>query len=112
MPGRSYVGIDRNERYEWIVVVWNEDKIFFSRPFKNTATELHALVRFISEHGNRPKICLKPVNSTTLKLIKLISSIPDVEVVLMSDAGLKMHLAGLHKAALNPASQGGTRQAL
>jgi hypothetical protein len=98
MIERSYIGIDITDNNEWIVGFWENGKAIFSRPFKNTATELEALVRFITERCAKPKICLKPKNPAALKLIKTIGGIPAVEVVLMSDAGLKLHLAFLPKS--------------
>lgn len=105
MPERSYVGIDSNEHHEWIVVVWTEDKIFLSPPFKNTPTGLAALTGFITERCSKPKICLKPANPAAIKLIKYISSIPNVEVILMSDAGFSLHQTWLQKRKVNAALQ-------
>jgi hypothetical protein len=111
MPDRSYIGIDSNQNKEWIVAVWTGEKIVLSPPFKNTPVQLAALVRFITERCSRPKICLKPANPAVLKLIKFIGGIPDVEVVLMSEAGLQMHRAWLPNAAGNPTVPGHAGQA-
>ena len=91
MSDRSYLGIDHNGHNEWIVVLVREGEIGFLQKFKNTSADLVALVRFIGEHCSRPKICINPTSRTVLKLLKLISGIPDVEVVLMSAAGFKLH---------------------
>lgn len=98
MIEQSYIGIDRTESNEWIVGLLSNGKIIFSRPFKNTQPELRALVRFITDRCVKPKICLKPKNPAALKLIKYIGDIPAVEVVLISDAGLKLNLASLPKS--------------
>ncbi|MDD5033730.1 MAG: hypothetical protein PHE55_03145 [Methylococcaceae bacterium] len=102
MADQSYIGIDSTENNEWVVVLWTAGRIIFSRPFKNTPLELGALVHFITEQCTRPKICLKPANPAALKLIKFIGGIPDVEVVLMSDAGLRMQRACLPRAVATP----------
>ena len=99
MNERSYVGIDRTDNNEWIAVLWMHGRSIFSRPFKNTATELEALVRFITERCDRPKICLNLANPNAFNLISVIGRIPGVEVVLMSNAGLKLHLDWLPKDA-------------
>jgi len=95
MSDRSYLGIDHNDHNEWIVVLVTEGKIGFLQKFKNTQADLVALARFIGEHCSRPKICINPTSRAVLKLLKFIGDIPDVEVVLMSAAGLKMHRAWL-----------------
>jgi hypothetical protein len=97
MSERSYVGIDNIDNNEWVVVLWNQGKFNFSRPFKNTLVELEALVRFITERCERPKICLNPSNPNAVKLVGIVAGIPGVEVVLMSNAGLRLHLDWLPK---------------
>ncbi|MDD4914003.1 MAG: hypothetical protein PHW13_03050 [Methylococcales bacterium] len=97
MNERSYVGIDRTDNNVWIVVLWNQGKFIFSRPFKNTVAELEALVRFITGRCERPKICLNPTNPATVKLVSMVADIPGVEVVLMSNAGLRLHQDWLPK---------------
>ena len=81
MSEQSYIGIDTTENNEWVAALWTEGKVILSRPFRNTSSELSALVRFISGHFVRPRICLKPSSPATLKLIKYVGGIPDVEVV-------------------------------
>ena len=95
MTDRSYIGIDSTDSKEWVVVLCTDGQAIVSQPFKNTPTELAALVSFITERCARPKICLKPSNPSAIKLIKSIGGIPDVEVVLMSTAGLRMHQSWL-----------------
>ncbi len=99
MNERSYVGIDKTDNNEWIAVLWNHGRSIFSRPFKNTSAELDALVHFISERCERPKICLNPANPNAINLVKSMGQIPGAEVVLMSNAGLKLHLDLLPKDA-------------
>ena len=112
MQDRSYLGIDHNDHNEWIVVLVTEGKIGFLQKFNNTSAELVALVRFIGDHCSRPKICIKPTSRAVLKLLKFIGDIPDVEVVLMSEAGLKMHSAWLTPATETPSDHGDTGQAV
>jgi hypothetical protein len=111
MNDRSYIGIDSTEQNEWIVVLWAEGKITLSRPFNNTHPDLNALVQFITAHSNKAKICLKPSNPAIFTLIKYLSAIPDVEVMLMSDAGFKMHQTWLLRAIATPLSQHNSSQA-
>ena len=47
-----------------------------------------------------------------LKLLKLIGDIPNVEVVMMSEAGLKMHRAWLTPATEPPSEHGDTGHAV
>ena len=112
MSDRSYLGIDHNDNNEWIVVLVTEGKIGFLQKFKNTSTDLVALVRFIGEHCSRPKICINPTSRAVLKLLKFIGDIPNVEVVLMSQAGLKMHRAWLTPANQTPSDHGDAGEAV
>ena len=95
MSERSFVGIDVIGDNELIVALCRHKKIILSRPFKNTGTDLGALVKFITDYCATPKICVKSTNPSAMPLIALISSIPDVEVVLMSNAGLQMYRSWL-----------------
>jgi hypothetical protein len=112
MPDRSYLGIDINDDHEWIVALLVEGKLSFLRTFKNTSAELIALVGFIGEHCSRPKICIKPTSRAALKLLKFIGDIPDVEIVMMSEAGLRMHRSWLPAGGEIPCAHGGTGQAV
>ncbi len=97
MSERSYIGIDKTDKNEWIAVLGNHGKFVFSRPYKNTQPELEALVRFICERCERPKICLNTANPSAFTLLKYVGGIPGVEVVLMSNAGFRLHLDWLPK---------------
>ncbi len=99
MNERSYVGIDNTDKNEWIVVLWSEGKRVFSRPYGNTPSELEALLRFIGERCDRPKICLNPTNPNAF------------EVVLMSNAGLRLHLDWLPRESTAPVFQANSRRA-
>lgn len=105
MQARSYIGIDSRDGNEWTVALLGERQAVLFRSFKNTAPELAELARFICDHCHRPKICLKPSSRAALRLIKLIGGIPDVEVVLMSQAGLAMHQAWLRQSSPAPSPQ-------
>jgi len=103
MSERSYIGIDKTDKNEWIAVLGDHGKFVFSRPFKDTQMELEALVRFIIESCERPKICLNTANPSAFTLLKYVGGIPGVEVVLMSNAGLRLHLDWLPKEAASTA---------
>lgn len=101
MNERSYVGIDKTDSNEWIAVFWDHGKFIFSRPYKDTQLEIQAMVRFVTEACVKPKICLNTANPSTFNLLKYVGGIPGVEVVLMSNAGLRLHLDWLHKDEAN-----------
>lgn len=92
MNERSYVGIDMTDQNEWVVVLWRDGKTLFSRTYGNTVHELAALTRFIAERCHKPRICLNLAHANVFELMKHLSSIAGVEVVLMSNAGLRLHL--------------------
>lgn len=107
MPDRSYLGIDGADNNEWIVVHLVDGKIGLPRIFKNTSAELASLVRFISEDCSKPRICLKPRTPGALKLLRFIAGIPDVEVVLISEEGLRMHRSWLSGLDPDPGESAG-----
>lgn len=112
MSEQNYIGIDKTDNNEWIAVLWNQGKSVFSRPFKNTPRELQALVQFITDRCQHPKICVNPTSPNVFALIQVISAIQGVEVVLMSNAGLKLHLDWLPKDSVAmPFQTSGTRRA-
>lgn len=91
MSDRSYLGIECTENNEWIVVSQEQGETRWSAKFDNSSEGLKSLVNFISNRCSRPKICVKSKNSLGLHLILYISSVTDIEVLLMSDAGLRVH---------------------
>ncbi len=109
--GMSDIGIGNTDNNEWVVALCIKGKSVFSRPFKSTSTELGALVRFITEHCERPKICLNPVNPSAMKLLKFIGNIPGVEVMLMSNAGLELHRDWLPRESVTSFIQNYSRRA-
>lgn len=91
MSDRSYLGIVATENNEWIVVNQVQGEMRWSAKFDNTSEGLESLAKFISDRCRRPKICVKSTNSLGLHLILHISSVTDIEVLLMSEAGLRVH---------------------
>jgi hypothetical protein len=112
MPERSFIGIDHNDHHEWVVALVTEGKIGFVQKFKNTQADLLALVRFIGEHCQRPKICINPTSRAAIKMLKHLGGIPDVEVVMMSAAGLKLHRAWLSTTDAASPAQGHVEEAV
>lgn len=111
MNERSYVGIANTDKNEWIVVLCSEGKSVFSRPYGHTPLELEALVHFINERCDRPRVCLHPTNLNVFELVKFLSRIAGVEVVLMSSAGLRLHLDWLQRDSTPSAFQAHSRRA-
>jgi hypothetical protein len=111
MTNQPYVDNDSIEKNEWVVVLCIKEQRIVSRHFKNTPTELGALVRFITERCVKPKICLNPVNPTARTLIEYIGVIPGVEVSLMSNVGLSLHSGWLPKEMTALFFQSNTRRA-
>lgn len=91
MSDRSYLGIEATENNEWIVVNQEQGETRWSAKFENTPEGLKSLVKLISDRCSRPKICVKSKSSLGLHLILYISSVTDIEVLLMSDAGLRVY---------------------
>ena len=105
MLNRSYIGIDNTSNNEWVIVQRVEGKTRLSKQFRNTPAEIVTLVKFIRDRCSRPKICLKSTSHTAINLINYISGIPDVEVVIMSEAGLMAHQTWLPTVRSTPQVQ-------
>ncbi|QFY43819.1 hypothetical protein F6R98_15260 [Candidatus Methylospira mobilis] len=91
MSERTYIGIENQNNHAWRVVLLTEQGSIVSGIFENTSLDIAAFCKYISEYCIKPKICLKWRDAGVFELISVISSIPDVEVILMSEAGFKLH---------------------
>lgn len=95
MQSRSFIGIDTDTGNDLVLVQRTEGQVLLAKRYKNTAEEIRFLVGFIRSQCARPRICLKAATHAAMKLLEPISGIPDVEVVLISEAGMRMHLSWL-----------------
>jgi hypothetical protein len=105
MDGRGFIGIERDNTTGWVVVKRVGAQIRQCKSFNDTPTGIARLTQFIRESCNRPKIGLRSNSRAALKLIEYIRGIPDVEVVLISDAGLRTHRAWLPLSTTHPYMQ-------
>jgi len=105
MNGRGFIGIECDQNAGWVAVKRVGDHIRQCRRFKDSPADIARLMQFIRESCARPKIGLRATSDAALKLIRYISGIPDVEVVLISDAGLRTHRAWLPDLMAHPYMQ-------
>ena len=105
MDGRGFIGIERDSKSEWVVVKRVGAQLRQCKCFKDSPADIARLLQFIRENCERPKIGLRSTSRAALKLIRYISGIPDVEVVLISDAGLRTHRAWLPELMTHPFMQ-------
>ncbi len=105
MNGRGFIGIETDNDAGWVVVKRVGHHIRQCKRFQNSPADLSRLMQFIRESCARPKIGLRASSHAALKLIRYISGIPDVEVVLISDAGLRTHKAWLSELMAHPYMQ-------
>ncbi|QWF72301.1 hypothetical protein KEF85_07605 [Methylomonas paludis] len=98
MDSRSYVGIDKTDTQEWIVVIWEQGVCRFSSTFPDTASAPAAILDFICRRCDKPKVCVNPGYPGSFNLIAHLSCIPGAEVILLSKAGLSLHLNWLPKS--------------
>ena len=98
MHTRSYVGIDKTDAGEWIAVIWEREQYRLSLPYPDTPLGLAALLHFIGQCCEKPKICLNPAYPGLFGLIAGQGGIPDAEVIFLSKAGLSLHLHWLPNA--------------
>jgi hypothetical protein len=90
MSERTYIGIEKHNDHEWHVVLLTAQGSVVSGIFENTPQDVAAFSSYISEHCIKPKICLKWRDAGVFELISVISAIPDIEVILMSEAGFNL----------------------
>jgi hypothetical protein len=91
MSERTYIGIENNNNNAWRVVLLTAQGIAISGTIENTSQDIVAFAKYISQHCIKPKICLKWHDAGVFELIAVLSDIPDVEVILMSEAGFNLH---------------------
>jgi hypothetical protein len=91
MSERTYIGIENHDNHAWRVVLLTAQGSVVSGTFENTPQDIVAFSNYISENCIKPKICLKWHDTGVLQLMSFFSNIPDVEVILMSEAGFNMH---------------------
>jgi hypothetical protein len=70
-----------------------------------------SLIVFLRENCSRPKICLRAAGGAAIKLVQYLSGVPDAEVMLISDQGLRIQKAWLPDATSHPYMQGSANQA-
>jgi hypothetical protein len=90
MSERTYIGIENNNNDAWHVVLLTAHGSVASGVFENTPQDIVAFSKHIAEYCIKPKICLKWRDAGIFELISVISGIPDVEVILMSEAGFNL----------------------
>ena len=88
MLPESCFGIDIVDG-RWLVVQRQNGKSLLHRQFENTADGLIALLKAIRDGAVRPKVCIKSAGRAALNLALRLCSIPQAEVILISDSGLQ-----------------------
>jgi len=104
MALQTYFGLDRENGNSWVLVQCLEGNVVFLQRFRDTVDGLHSLEKFIRDRSGRPRICVKLSNDSAFKLVEHLGGIPNVEVILVSDAGFRHYQTGLPKAKPNPSS--------
>ena len=90
----TYLGID-NDKNAWMLVQRSEGKTVFLRRFQNTIDGLDDLAKYIKSGCKKPRICIKSSGRATFDLLKYLYGIPDIEVMFVSQAGLKQYQTSL-----------------
>ena len=96
MTLQTCFGLDNDEN-AWLLVQRSEGKTVFLRRFNNTLAGLNELSKFIKSRCEKPKIYIKSTGSAALSLLKHLCGIPDIEVMLVSQAGFKQYQTCLPK---------------
>jgi hypothetical protein len=104
MSNQNYFGLDRDDDDSWTLVQWVEGKTILVQQFEDSTDGLKSLNQFIRDRSGRPKVCLKSSKDSTLKLLACLCSIPDAEVVFVSEAGFQQYQAWFPKHRATPSS--------
>ena len=96
MTLQTYFGLDNDEN-AWLLVQRSEGKTVFLRRFNNTIEGLSELSKFIKNRCEKPRIYIKSTGCAALSLLKYLCGIPDIEVMLVSQAGFKQYQTCLPK---------------
>lgn len=105
MDGRGFIGIECDSNSGWVVVKRVGAQVRQCKYFGDSPAGISKLLQFIRENCENPKIGLRSTSRAALKLLRYVSGIPDVEVVLISDAGLRAHRAWLPELMAHPYMQ-------
>ena len=97
MALQSYFGLDRENDNSWVLVQYLEGNVVLVQRFGDTLDDMRSLERFIRDRSGRPRICIKLSNDSAFKLVEHLGSIPDVEVILVYEAGFRYYQNGLPK---------------
>lgn len=110
MASRDFIGIERNNQDEWVVVKRVGTQRICKR-FRDSPTDLVSLMSFLRDRCTRPKICLKAAGAASVKLMRYLCGIPEAEVLLISEQGLRVHKGWLAETSLHPYMQGSANHA-
>lgn len=91
MSERTYIGIENHDGHSWHVVALTEQGAVISGILEITRQDIIAFSQYLTQNRIKPKICLKWNDADVFQLIPIISAIPDVEVIIMSEAGFRLH---------------------
>lgn len=90
MTLQTCFGLDNNENV-WLLVQRSAGKTILLQQFTNTLEGLNELSRFIKNHSDKPRICVKSTGVTEFILLKMLCGIPNSEVMFVSPAGFKQY---------------------
>ncbi len=76
---------------QWFVVAQRQNgkNLFQCQHFENTTAGLMSLINVIRSGAKKPKICIKSTGRIALNVALRLSSIPEAEVVMLSNTGLQ-----------------------
>ena len=100
MTLQTCFGLDNDEN-AWLLVQRSEGKTVFLRRFNNTLAGLNELSKFIKSRCEKPRIYIKSSGYAALSLLKYLCGIPDIEVMLVSQAGFKQYQSCLPKSIVS-----------
>lgn len=98
MTTQGYFGLDSDDGKSWLLVQRFNDRTTLKRRFEHSLNGFNAMVKYIQHCCQRPRLCIHS-SPFALSLIKYLGRISDIEVILVSAAGMRQfHALPLHSA--------------
>ena len=102
MARQACFDLDREDEYSWILAKCIERKAIVLQRFRNTVDGLISMKRFIRDQPLRTRICIRLSNDYTLKLLEYLNGIPEVEIILIYEAGFQQYKMWVSKPSQTP----------
>jgi hypothetical protein len=89
MAIQAYLGIHSEDGNSWTLAQRERGGSIMHKRFRNSLNELAAMAEYIANMFFRPRIYIAAAGTQSLALLRHLGSIPDAEVVFISEVGYR-----------------------